>query len=158
MDWGGISKNTFQFTTDIFSEKNRGLLEKSENKNAPGLGKSGSIAFCGYEILECSKHSRCPYTAANVLVGSTQTPCKAEGKQLDSQARSQFETRSHKSCLRQVYSTSCDRYDHAPISRLWICYVHRKWSIGLIADTSVFAAGRTASYCSRILQCISNIA
>ena len=44
--------------------KNRGLLEKSENKNAPGLGKSGSIAFCGYEILECSKHSRCPYTAA----------------------------------------------------------------------------------------------
>lgn len=64
MDWGGISKNSFQFTMDIFSEKNRGLLEKSENKNAPGLGKSGSIAFCGYEILECSKHSRCPYTAA----------------------------------------------------------------------------------------------
>lgn len=64
MDWGGISKNSFKFTTDIFSEKNRGLLEKSENKNAPGLGKSGSIAFCGYEILENSKHSRCPYTAA----------------------------------------------------------------------------------------------
>ena len=52
------------FTTDIFSEKNRGLLEKSENKNAPGFGKSGSIMFCGYEIWENSKHSRCPYTAA----------------------------------------------------------------------------------------------
>ena len=49
---GGISKNSFQFTTDIFSEKNRGLLDKSENKNAPGLGKSGSIVFYGYEILE----------------------------------------------------------------------------------------------------------
>ena len=52
------------FTTDIFSEKNRGLLDKSENKSAPGLGKSGSIVFYGYEILENSKHSRCPYTAA----------------------------------------------------------------------------------------------
>ena len=61
---GGSPKKSFHFTTDIFSEKNKGLLEKSENKNAPGLGKSGSIAFCGYEILECSKHSRCPYTAA----------------------------------------------------------------------------------------------
>jgi len=52
---------SFHFTTDIFSEKNRGLLE---NKNAPGLGKSGSIVICGYEISENSKHSRCPYTAA----------------------------------------------------------------------------------------------
>ena len=60
-EWGGISPKTFQFTTDIFSEKNRGLLE---NKNAPGLGKSGSIVICGYEISENSKHSRCPYTAA----------------------------------------------------------------------------------------------
>ncbi|MBS6859629.1 MAG: hypothetical protein KH202_01685 [Clostridiales bacterium] len=59
---GGVPpKNSFQFTTDIFSEKNRGLLE---NKNAPGLGKSGSIVICGYEISENSKHSRCPYTAA----------------------------------------------------------------------------------------------
>ena len=61
---GGIPKNSFHFTTDIFSEKNRGLLDKSENKSAPGLGKSGSIVFYGYEILENSKHSRCPYTAA----------------------------------------------------------------------------------------------
>ena len=139
-------------------QKTGTCLKKVKTKNVPGSGKSGSMVFCGYEILENSKHSRCPYTAANVLVGSTQPPCKAEGKQFDSQARSQFETRSHKSCLRQVYSASCDRYDHAPISCLWICYVHRKWSIGLIADTSVFAAGRTASYCSRILQYISNIA
>ena len=58
---GGSPQKTFQFTTDIFSEKNRGLLE---NKNAPGLGKSGSIVICGYEISENSKHSRCPYTAA----------------------------------------------------------------------------------------------
>lgn len=58
---GGPPQKTFQFTTDIFSEKNRGLLE---NKNAPGLGKSGSIVICGYEISENSKHSRCPYTAA----------------------------------------------------------------------------------------------
>ena len=64
MDWGGSPKKSFHFTTDIFSEKNRGLIEKSENKNAPGLGKSGSIMFCGYEISENSKHSRCPYTAA----------------------------------------------------------------------------------------------
>ena len=60
-DWGGSPQKTFQFTTDIFSEKNRGLLK---NKNAPGLGKSGSIVICGYEISENSKHSRCPYTAA----------------------------------------------------------------------------------------------
>ena len=35
-NWGDLQKS-FQFTTDISSEKNRGLLEKSENKNAPGL-------------------------------------------------------------------------------------------------------------------------
>lgn len=43
VNWGGSPQKTFQFTTDIFSEKNRGLLE---NKNAPGLGKSGSIVIC----------------------------------------------------------------------------------------------------------------
>src|SRR5699024_10832734 len=37
VNWGGSPKKTFQFTTDIFSEKNRGLPEKSENKNAPGF-------------------------------------------------------------------------------------------------------------------------
>jgi len=62
---GDTRKNIpFHISTDIFSEKNRGLIEKSENKNAPGFGKSGSIMFCGYEISENSKHSRCPYTAA----------------------------------------------------------------------------------------------
>src|SRR5699024_7806934 len=31
--WYLLRKISFHFTTDIFSEKNRGLLEKSENKN-----------------------------------------------------------------------------------------------------------------------------
>ena len=37
---GGIPKNSFHFTTDIFSEKNRGLPEKSENKMLPALEKA----------------------------------------------------------------------------------------------------------------------
>ena len=40
VNWGGSPQKTFQFTTDIFSEKNRGLLEKSENKMLPALEKA----------------------------------------------------------------------------------------------------------------------
>ena len=63
-DLGASEKYPSHFSTDIFSEKNRDLLEKSENKKALGLEKSGSTVIYGYEILESSKHSRCPYTAA----------------------------------------------------------------------------------------------
>ena len=59
MDWGGIPQNSFHFTTDIFSEKNRGLPEKSENKMLPALEKAEA---------SCSADMRFERTASTAAV------------------------------------------------------------------------------------------
>ena len=54
-----IPKNSFHFTTDIFSEKNRGLLDKSENKMLPALEKAEA---------SCSADMRFERTASTAAV------------------------------------------------------------------------------------------
>ena len=61
---GDLPKKLFNLQRTFSPRKTGVWLKKVKNKNAPGLGKSGSIVICGYEISENSKHSRCPYTAA----------------------------------------------------------------------------------------------
>ncbi|MBM6927367.1 hypothetical protein [Pseudoflavonifractor phocaeensis] len=52
-------KKSFHFTTDIFSEKNRGLPEKSENKMLPALEKAEA---------SCSADMRFERTASTAAV------------------------------------------------------------------------------------------
>ena len=59
MDWGVSPKKSFHFTTDIFSEKNRGLPEKSENKMLPALEKAEA---------SCSADMRFERTASTAAV------------------------------------------------------------------------------------------
>ena len=59
MDWGVSPKKSFHFTTDIFSEKNRGLPEKVKIKMLPALEKAEA---------SCSADMRFERTASTAAV------------------------------------------------------------------------------------------